>query len=222
MTVILVLLTFLAFILADYLLSRKKAPRVQAVAEPRFEPALEASFVDGFLVPGGFRYHPGHSWALHERKRRVRVGVDEFAAALMGRVERIELPRLGVWIRQGQKAMQFFRDGEKAEMLSPAEGEVVEINPEVLRDPSLVRKDPYGQGWMMLVDVPDEETIRRNLVPEGLVGGWMRAAVERLYALQPQIAGAVAADGGRPAQDLSAALPDASWKKLTQEFFLTK
>lgn len=222
MTVILVLLTFLVFILVDWLLSRKKAPLVETAAEPRFEPAVDASFVDGFLVPDGFRYHPGHSWALHERKHRVRVGVDEFAAALMGRIERIELPKLGVWIRQGQKAMHFFRDGENAEMLSPAEGEVIEINQEVLRDPSLVRKDPYGQGWMMLVDVPDEETTNRNLVPETLVGGWMRAAVGRLYALQPKLAGAVAADGGRPAQDLSAALPDASWKSLTQEFFLTK
>ena len=40
----------------------------------------------------------------------------------------------------------------------------------------------------------------------------MREAVERLYARQPMLAGAVAADGGRPAEDLLAALPDADWK----------
>ena len=49
----------------------------------------------------------------------------------------------------------------------------------------------------------------------------MREAVERLYALQPTLAGAVAADGGRPADDLLAALPDANWKRVTGEFFLT-
>jgi len=225
MTVIFVLLTFAAFIVVDYLLHRKKAPGVRATVEAgqtREMPAGEASYVDGFLVPENLRYHPGHSWALRERKRRVRVGIDEFAAALVGRAERIEVPKPGVWIRQGQRALAFYRDGEKTEILSPTEGEVIEINPDVLRDPALVRRDPYGQGWMMVLDVPDEETMNRNLVPEGLVRSWMRSAVNRLYALQPPLAGAVAADGGRPAEDLVAALPDASWKELTQEFFLTK
>ena len=50
---------------------------------------------------------------------------------------------------------------------------------------------------------------------------WMRDAVERLYGRQPALAGAVAADGGRPTHDLLAGLPDASWKKITGEFFLT-
>ena len=61
---------------------------------------------------------------------------------------------------------------------------------------------------------------RRNLVPVKLVRDWMREAVERLYARQPQLAGAVAADGGRPAEDLLRALPGANWKEITGEFFL--
>jgi hypothetical protein len=55
-----------------------------------------------------------------------------------------------------------------------------------------------------------------------MVRNWMRESVERLYALQPRLAGAVAADGGRPADDLLAAVPDVSWKEVTGEFFLTK
>jgi hypothetical protein len=70
--------------------------------------------------------------------------------------------------------------------------------------------------------VPDEETVSRNMVPVGMVRSWMRDAVERLYSLQPQLAGTVAADGGQPAEDLFAALPGASWTDLTAEFFLTK
>jgi hypothetical protein len=49
----------------------------------------------------------------------------------------------------------------------------------------------------------------------------MREAVGRLYACQPQLAGAVAADGGLPAEDLLATLPDANWRRITSEFFLT-
>ena len=151
----------------------------------------------------------------------VRVGADEFAAALVGKVENIELPKPGQWIRQGQKVLSFYRDGEKTEMVSPTEGEVMEVNAEVVKNPATLRNDPYGKGWLVTVHVPDEESTGRNLVPKGLVREWMRDAVERLYAQQPALAGAVAADGGRPADDLLATLPDASWKEVTGEFFLT-
>jgi hypothetical protein len=50
----------------------------------------------------------------------------------------------------------------------------------------------------------------------------MRNAVGRLYALQPQLAGPVAADGGRPAEDLLAEIPKANWQEVTGEFFLTR
>jgi len=173
------------------------------------------------LVPHELTYHPGHSWLIRERRHLYRVGVDEFAAALVGPVERIELPKPGRWVRQGQRAWSFHRDGEKTEMVSPIEGEVVEVNSELAADPSLLRKEPYGRGWLMTIMVPDEENTARNLLPAGMVGAWMCDAVERLYARQPQLAGAVAADGGRPADDTFAALPDTSWKDLTREFFLT-
>ena len=48
-----------------------------------------------------------------------------------------------------------------------------------------------------------------------------REAAERLYARQPALAGAAAADGGRPAEDVLAALPDTNWHDVTGEFFLT-
>ncbi len=222
MTVILVLVTFLAFVVLDYLFSRRKAvqPAVAGAARTT-PPVLQPAYVEGFLVPEQFRYHAGHSWLLKERRHLVRVGVDEFAAVLTGPMEKIELPKPGHWLRQGQKAWAFYRDGEKTEMVSPIEGEIVEVNSEVLDDPSLLGKDPYGRGWLMTVFVPDEESTARNLVPQKLVRHWMREAVERLYARQPQLAGAVAADGGRPTDDIFAALPDASWKELTREFFLS-
>jgi len=220
MTVILVLLTFFTFIVIDYFLTRKKAAELAPAPARRPAETADATFVEGFLVPEKFRYHPGHSWALRERKSLVRIGVDEFAAALMGKIERIEVPQPGLWVRQGQKALTFYRDGEKTEMVSPTEGEITEVNTEALKDPSLLRKDPYGAGWLLMIHAPDEETVVRNLVPKGMVRDWMRHAVERLYSRQPQLAGAVAADGGRPAEDLYSAIPDASWKDLTREFFL--
>jgi glycine cleavage system H protein len=222
MTAILVLATFLVFIVLDYVLNRRKVMNTVAVDAPRTVPAQAGGdYVDGFLVPEKLSYHPGHAWLMRERKNVVRVGADEFAAALLGKLEKIELPKPGQWIRQGQKVLSFYRDGRKTEMVSPTEGEVMEINAEALANPSVVRQDPYGNGWLVAVHVPDEENTGRNLVPKGLVREWMREAVERLYARQPALAGAVAADGGRPAEDLLEAMPEVGWTEVTSEFFLT-
>ena len=221
MTVILVLATFAVFILLDWVLNRRKAPQVAAVSVHSPSPLLESSYVEGFQVPEALSYHQGHTWLMQERRSLVRVGIDEFAAALAGHIERIELPKPGQWIRQGQKAWSVFRDGEKADMVSPTEGEVIEINPEIAAHPELLRSDPYGKGWVALIHVPDEESTTRNLVPRNLVRSWMREAIGRLYARQPQLAGAVAADGGLPAEDLLSGLSDTNWKQVTSEFFLT-
>lgn len=222
MTVILVLVTFLTFIVLDYFLNRNKVVATVPIEVRTLAPAqMGGEMVDGFLVPEGLSYHPGHTWLTRERKNVARIGADEFAAALVGTVERIELPKPGQWVRQGQKILSFYRDGEKTEMVSPTEGEVMEVNAEIVNNPALLRRDPYGKGWLMTINVPDEENTTRNLVPKGLIREWMREAVEHLYATQPRLAGAVAADGGRPTHDLLSGLPDANWKKVTGEFFLT-
>jgi len=222
MTVILVLSTFLVFIAIDFVLSRKKAVVEEGAEDSVGATEWDANYVEGFLVPDRMQYHPGHSWAMRERKKLTRVGLDEFGAALLGKIERIELPKPGTWLRQGQKAFSFVRNGEVTEVLSPTEGEVVEFNSELLQDPSLLRKDPYGAGWLLMVHVPEEETVSRNLIPADMVRSWMRNSVEKLYAMQPRLAGAVAADGGRPAEGLLDGMPGVSWKNVTAEFFLTK
>ena len=134
MTVLLVLGTFLVFIALDYVLNRRKVIHtVLAEAHSAAAARFGSDYVDGFLVPESVSYHSGHSWLVRERQNVVRMGADEFAAALMGKIEKIELPKPGQWIRQGQKLISFFRDGQKTEMVSPTEGEVMAINAEVDR-----------------------------------------------------------------------------------------
>src|ERR1017187_6994034 len=136
MTVILVLATFSVFILVDYLMNRGRAMRTVPVAAAKAVPVeFGGDMVEGFQVPQTVSYHSGHSWLMRERKNVVRVGADEFAAALLGKIEKIELPKPGQWIRQGQKVIALMRDGQKTEMVSPIEGEVMAVNAEVVENP---------------------------------------------------------------------------------------
>jgi glycine cleavage system H protein len=218
MAVLLVVITFAVFIVIDMVLNRKKAPALATEASPE---AAHEAVLSGFHVPRSLRYHPGHTWLTRERKNIHRVGADEFAAVFAGPVDRIELPRPGTWVRQGQKAISLFRNDVKIEMVSPVEGEVVDINTDLAADPSMLADDPYGRGWFMTVFAPDEEGPSRNLLPANLLKSWMREASDRFFALQPQLAVATAADGGRPMKNATADMDPDTWQKAARSFFLS-
>jgi glycine cleavage system H lipoate-binding protein len=224
MTVILVLLTFAIFLLIDYARGQKsvvKQPVEQAAREevaPRVIPALVA----GFEVPENVRYHAGHTWALSESRDLVRVGMDDFATKLAGKFDSITLPQRGRWIRQGQKVWTLFRDGKSVDMISPIEGTVSDINEAVVKDPELVRNDPYGEGWLVKVQAPDAKLNFRNLIGGALARLWVEDSALRLRKRMPvAMAAALAQDGGVAVDDLSAHLPDEDWAALTKEFFLS-
>jgi len=227
MTVLLVLLTFVAFLLIDHFHSRNKVlvqPALEVAPTKRevLMPArLQPSLVGGFQVPDNLRYHPGHTWALTESPSLVRVGLDDFASKLTGHIEKITLPQRGQWVRQGQKIWTIHRDGHSVDMVSPIEGSVSEINEAALANPELSRKDPYGEGWLVTVQSPDAKTNFRNLLGGAMARWWTEESAGRLQRLMPAAMGALAQDGGVAVDNLVAALPEQDWEKTVREFFLT-
>jgi glycine cleavage system H lipoate-binding protein len=222
MTVLLVLLTFVTFLLIDHFHSRKVVVQhAVQVAKREAPPRLAPSLVGGFQVPEKLRYHPGHTWALSESPSLVRVGMDEFASKLTGKIERITLPQRGQWIRQGQKIWSLHRDGATVDMVSPIEGSVADINEAAVRDPELARKDPYGEGWLVTVQSPDAKTNFRNLLGGALARWWTEESASRLQRRMPMALGALAQDGGVAMDNLAAQIPDKDWAALAKEFFLS-
>src|SRR5437660_2904966 len=104
MTVLLVLLTFVTFLLIDHFHSRKQVVVQPALHTAKHEakPRLAPSLVGGFQVPEKLRFHPGHSWALSESPSLVRIGMDQFASKLAGDVEVLTVLQGGQWMRQCQ------------------------------------------------------------------------------------------------------------------------
>ena len=223
MTVLLILATIIAFLTLDYFYSRRRAVAAVGAGVNKELPApgLAPAYVAGFALPGNFRYHPGHTWAVPEGPTQVRIGLDDFAARLIGKAAQISLPRRGQWIRQGQKVWSVQRDGKEVGMVSPIEGMITEINEAAAQNPALALRDPYGDGWLVSVHSPDAKTNFRNLLGGGVARRWMDEAAARLSARMPALAGAVAQDGGLAVSDLSAQLPEAEWEALTREFFLS-
>ena len=227
MTVLMVLFTFAAFLLIDHFHSRNRlvvqpALEVAPTKREALMPAkLQPSLAGGFQVPDNLRYHPGHTWALSESPSLVRVGLDDFASKLTGRIEKITLPQRGQWIRQGQKIWTLHRDGHSVDMVSPIEGSISDINESALANPELARKDPYGEGWLVTVQSPDAKTNFRNLLGGAMARWWTEESAGRLQRLMPAAMGALAQDGGVAVDNLVAQLPEQDWEKTVRQFFLT-
>ena len=221
MTVIMVLLTFAIFLLVDYARGQKQVAKEPVQGAREVAARVVPSMVAGFQVPENMRYHAGHTWALSESRDLVRVGMDDFASKLIGKIESITLPQRGRWVRQGQKIWTIFRDGKSVDMVSPIEGTVTDINEAVARNPELARKDPYGEGWLVTVQAPDSKINFRNLLGGTLARLWTESAAVQLRNQMPAFAGRLAQDGGVAVDDLTAHLPDEDWAKLTKEFFLS-
>ena len=222
MTVLLVVLTIAIFLAIDYWRTHKAVKTASDAATVRNGNAKpRPEYVGGFELPSNRQYHPGHTWALRESPTMVRVGVDDFAARLIGKAESVALPKRGQWIRQGQKVFTVLKNGEKAELVSPIEGEVTDVNDAVLKDPTLLGSDPYGKGWFLTVMSPDAQTNFRNLLGNSLARQWMAETAARLRARMPALAGAVAQDGGLVMHDFSTEMPEQQWTALTREFFLS-
>jgi glycine cleavage system H lipoate-binding protein len=221
MVVLLVVLTFAVLILVDYVVNREKY-KVAAEAAPVREPVMsmpEANTVQGILIPAELYFHPGHTWAAPEAGGLVRVGIDAFAARLLAKTEKLTLPLPARWVRQGDRAVSVSQDGHTAQFVSPVEGEVVQVNRELLANPAAIKGDPYGRGWLMVVKAPELHTCLRNLLSGSLARMWMEDSLDRLRQLFAPTALATAQDGGPMLDGLSAQADAETWKKLNAEFF---
>jgi glycine cleavage system H protein len=215
--VLLVLLTFAAFIGIDILLNRERyAFRVAEAPSPE---RIPAPVVAGVQLPEHLHYHLGHTWAAAEGSHRFRVGIDEFAARLLGAVTKVEVPMRGKWFGQGERGWTLYAGDRRAAMPAPVEGEVVEVNQEVLAHPEKVSSNPYGEGWLLVVRTADPAVSIRNLLDGAVARRWMEEAVAELRRALAPAALPTAADGGVLAAGAAARLDLEQWEQLKTRFF---
>jgi glycine cleavage system H lipoate-binding protein len=220
----LVLVMFVLVVGHDFYVQWRQAHRMEVKAtapEAREEAsAFPMNVVGGFKAPAHLAYHPGHTWAMKESRQMVRVGLDDFAARVVGQIDQIDLPARGRWLRQGERGWTIGRGSHRFDMLSPIEGEVVEVNPEVLRNPSLIHEDPYGVGWLVAVNAPAADGNMKNLLHGRLAQRWMEESVGALHTQLSPGSEARLQDGGHAIGDVLSLVPEFQWEKFVQDLLL--
>ena len=221
MTVLLVLAFFALFITLDYVVSRQRLAREARAHALAQQPSPEPVWVAGYQMPESLFYHRGHTWARPLDADTVVIGIDDFARKLVGAPDSLRVPSRGDWLHQGGHAFAVKLDGKAADLVSPVEGEVIEVNRDLAEKPGLAAEDPYGRGWVLKIKAPQLAANLRNLLSGRLARKWMEDSREALELRLMAFSGSVLQDGGEPADDLGHHLPKADWERLVHEFLLT-
>jgi glycine cleavage system H protein len=105
--------------------------------------------------PQELRYTKEHEWAAAEDGGRVRVGITDFAQDALGDVVYVDLPVEGTEVRGGKTMGEVESTKSVSDLYSPVSGRIGERNAALGDDPELVNRDPYGEGWMVVIEMTD-------------------------------------------------------------------
>jgi glycine cleavage system H protein len=124
--------------------------------------------------PEDLRYTKEHEWARDEGDGRVRVGITDFAQDALGDVVYVDVPAEGTSVTADQPFSEVESTKSVSDVYAPLSGSVVERNPLLEERPELVNEQPYGDGWLVVIEVSDLAAL----------GGLMDAAAYRAFVEQ--------------------------------------
>jgi glycine cleavage system H protein len=117
-------------------------------------------------VPDELRYSSDHEWARIE-DGRIRIGITDYAQDALGDVVFVQIPEMGVSVKQGESFSEVESTKSVSDIYAPVSGRVVEVNAELGDAPQRLNEDPYGEGWICVIEPDDPSQIDELLDAAG-------------------------------------------------------
>ena len=117
-------------------------------------------------VPDDLRYTADHEWARLEGGR-IRIGITDYAQDALGDVVFVELPTPGTKVEAGQSFSEVESTKSVSDIYAPLAGVVAEVNTELVDAPQRLNEDPYGEGWICVIDPSDGGAVESLLDADG-------------------------------------------------------
>ena len=182
--------------------------------------------VDQFLLPKGYFISKAHTWVELTFAGEARIGVDDFAQKVIGKIERIEVAPLGSEIKKGDTLMTVFNGSRMLSIPAPITGKVLTVNDSLLDSPNSLHQDPYLAGWVAVVIPKNISSELHFLAIADEAAKWLRKEVSRFrdfIKAQSQIgvpapAGITMLDGGAPLNGVLEQFNENTWNAFQQEF----
>lgn len=104
------------------------------------------------MIPADLRYHQEHEWA-RIKGTQATVGISHFAQDALGDIVFIDLPKVGSAVQAGQQIGEVESTKTTSTIYTPISGTIVKVNVDLKDHPEVINSDPYGQGWMVVIDL---------------------------------------------------------------------
>jgi glycine cleavage system H protein len=117
-------------------------------------------------VPDDLRYSSDHEW-LRIEGRRVRIGITDYAQDALGDIVFIDLPAVGAKVGPGETICEVESTKSVSDIYAPVAGTVVEVNSELVDAPERINEDPYGEGWICVIELESEGDLPDLLDADG-------------------------------------------------------
>ena len=106
------------------------------------------------MEPADLRYHKEHEWVRVQGKQAT-LGISQFAQDALGDIVYIEMPKVGATVAAGQEIGEIESTKTTSMLYTPVSGTIVKINTELKDHPEVVNQDPYGKGWLAVIELSD-------------------------------------------------------------------
>jgi glycine cleavage system H protein len=108
-------------------------------------------------IPEHLHYTKEHEWvASTSTPLRIRMGITDYAQGALGDIVYVQMPKIGESVTADQVCGEVESTKSVSEIFAPVTGTVVAINSELDNAPELINSDPYGAGWLVEIEVPQE------------------------------------------------------------------
>jgi glycine cleavage system H protein len=114
-------------------------------------------------IPGDLKFLKSHEWARIEDDGLIRVGISDHAQGQLGDLVYVELPEVGAHIQAGNGAAVVESVKAASDIYSPVSGEIVAVNEALGDKPEIINEDAYGEGWIFLVRVENNDEMNELL-----------------------------------------------------------
>ena len=177
--------------------------------------------VKGFDIADGYYFHTGHTWTSIDSGGFIRIGLDDFSFKVLGGPDAFDLPLIGQELNQNRVGWGLKRKENMADILSPLNGVITEVNNSIRKSSDIAKNDPYGDGWLFTLHNSDIKGIVQDLMTGNESVEWLGEEVTTLENMIEKVTGPLSADGGLLKADVYGNLPALGWQNLTRTFLRT-
>lgn len=134
--------------------------------------------IKGYNMPDDLYYHEDHSWARVDGKK-VTIGMNDFFQKEAGDIVFLDLPEEEDDVSQGEVCGKIQSRKWIGKLVAPVSGEIVEVNEDLEEDTSLINSDPYGKGWILVIEAEDLDSELGSLMQGDALAAFIEKEVKR-------------------------------------------